>query len=282
MNLQPAKLHESVTILMVPLDQYSAFPGAVDAVLKETRLPFELIIIEGNAPESVRLKLERRKKHHKNIKIIYSAHRPRMAEALNLGFPHIRTRLAFFTHNNVRVTPLWLEHLLKQARDHPGIVCPYVAHHENTVREKDLPEVDMNGFLATREILRSLNGFDEKVSAPLLGMDLAQRSKQHGIAVHRDPFTVLEYEPALFSKSFDLKFFQHQWSEKHVRESVFHMRKKWGLRLHESKYMEWLQKRKRFLQKRPTNAAFDWEELPLRLEFPKISLRKFLQVLTRA
>ena len=99
MNLHPVKLHESVTILLAPLDQYSAFPGAVDAILKETRLPFELIIIEGNAPESVRLKLERRKKQHKNIKIIYSAHRPRLAEAFNLGLPHIRTDLLYaFVH----------------------------------------------------------------------------------------------------------------------------------------------------------------------------------------
>ena len=60
------------------------------------------------------------------------------------------------------------------------------------------------------------------------------------------------------------------------------MRKKWGLKLHEPKYTEWLQKRKHFLQKRPTDAAFGWEELPLSLKFPKISLQKFLQVLTRA
>ena len=46
MNLQPAKKHESVTILLVPYDGYSAFPRAVDAILRETRLPFELIDYE--------------------------------------------------------------------------------------------------------------------------------------------------------------------------------------------------------------------------------------------
>ncbi len=282
MHLHPVKLHEPVTILMVPLDQYSAFPGAVDAVLKETRLPFELILIEGNAPESIRHKLEQRKKSHKNIKIIYSAHRPRMAEAFNLGLVHIRTRIAFFTHNNVRATSLWLEHLLKQAKDNPGVVCPYVARHENTVRERNLPEVDMNGFLVTKELLHLIDSFDENVSVPLLGLDLGQQLKKHGVAIHRDPFTVLEYEPASFSKLFDLKFFQHQWNEKHVRESVHYMRKKWTLKLHEFKYVEWLQKRKHVLQKRPMEVTFGWHDMPPSLGFPKVSLQKFLQALIRA
>lgn len=282
MNLRPIKQHEPVTILMVPMDQYSVFPAAVDAVLKETRLPFEFVIVEGGAPEPIRLKLQRRQKHHKHMKIIYSAHRPRMAEAFNLGLPHIRTRVAFLMNNNVRVTPLWLEHLLERAKENPGLVCPYITDHEPMVKEKDLSEVDMSGFLVTQETLRSLGEFDEKVSVPLLGLDLAQKCKKSGVVIHRDPLTVLEYKSALFPKSTDLKFFQHQWNEKHVRESVSHIHHKWGLKLNESKYLGWVQKRKHFLQKNPSEGPSNKVEVPLHLQSPKIGLRRFLQMLAKA
>ena len=185
-------------------------------------------------------------------------------------------------HNNVRVTPLWLEHLLKGAKESHGVLCPYVAHHEHMVKKKDVPDVNVGGFLATRKALHSLGEFDEKVDVPLLGLDLGLRLDEKGIAVARDPLTVLEYEPALFARAHDLKFFQHQWDEDHLRESVLHMHKKWGLKLQEFKYVEWLRKRKHFLQKRPTDAVFGFEKLPLGLKFPKVSLQKFLQVLIRA
>jgi hypothetical protein len=282
MNLHPPKTHECVTIVLVALDQYSPFLSALDSILKETRLPYELIIVEGNAPESVRLKIERKKRGRKNIKIIYSTHHPRMAEAFNLALPHIRTRLAFFMNNNVRVTPLWLEHLLDHAKNHPGVACPSVAYRETSAHPEGLPEVDMNGFLATREVLRCLGEFDLKVSTPLLGLDLAQHFKAHGIGVHAATLSVIEYEPARFPNSSDLKLFQHQWNEKHLRDSVHHMRGKWGLHLEESRYVLWVQKRNHYLQKRPTDASFGWQELPLQAAFPKVSLKKFLQILTRA
>ena len=284
MNLQPVKKHENVTIILAPFDQYSALPDAAESILRETRPPFELVIIEGNAPGFVRVKLEKLKKHHKNIRIIYTAHCPTLAQAFNLGRPHVRTAHAFFTHNNVRMTPQWLEGLLRHAKEKPGVVCPYVAHHDNPAREKELPEVCLHGFLISKEALDKAGPLDEETAAPLLGLELGLRLKKHGIVIHRDPLTVLLYEPAGVSKSFDIKFFQHQWNENALHTSILHLRKKWALRLQESKYHDWLQQKKRRSSKnRATVAgALAGHGFSLRLDVPKISFRKFLQVLNRA
>lgn len=280
MNLQPAKKHESVTILLVPLYGYSAFPRAVDCILRETRLPFELIIVEANSPDSIRHELEKRKRHRKNIKIIYSNHTPRLAQTLNLGLAHIRTPKVFFMHNNIRVTPHWLENLLQHAKDKHGVVCPYVVPVPGEPH-KDPSELDMHGFLITKETLCLLGEFDEKIASPLLGIDMGQWLKKHQITIHRDLYTVLEHAVLPNCKSFDLKLFQRQLNEKQLRESMIYLSKKWGLRLHESKYVDWLQKKKLLQKKTPPQSVIPWQQLPMHLNFPKLSLKKFLQVLTK-
>ena len=273
MNLQPAKKHESVTILMVPHDGYSAFPRAVDAVMRETRLPFELIIVEGASPNNIRHELEKRKERRKNVKIIYSNHRPRMAEAFNLGLPHIRTCRAFLMHNDVRVTPQWLENLIQHATGKPGVICPYMAEEQGEPLPKEGWEPTLHGFLVDKEVLAKLGEFDTKIAAPLLGVDLGQWLKKHHITVHKDPYTVLEDASQGKLNSFDMKLFHRQWDEKTIRESLVYVNKKWGLNLSESKYMGWLQKKK---------YPPLWPELPEHPAFPKISLKRFLQVLHRA
>lgn len=300
MNLHPAKKHESITIVLAPFDQYSAFARAIEAILKHTRAPFELIILEGGAPQSIRQQIESRKKNLKHVKVIYSNHRPRMAEAFNIALPHIRTQRAFFTHNNLRVTPHWLENLLAYAKSRPGVACPFVTPlHADLSRhfELDYPvtyakdhgqsrsshEVDMHGFLIEKSLLSSIGEFDEKVGTPLVGVDLSQHLKRLDVPVHRDPFTVLEYESSNIRKSFDINMFHHQWDEHHAQESLRYLNKKWGLHLQEASYLEWLEKKRLLLRKRLTAMpSLTWEDPFLSLEFPKIGLKKFLQVLTRA
>ncbi len=287
MNLQPAKKHESVTILMVPHDGYSSFPRAVDALLKETRLPFELIIVEGSAPDSIRHELEKKRDRRKNIKIIYSNHRPRLAQAFNLGLPHIRTRRAFLMHNDIRVTPQWLESLIQHATGKSGVICPFVADLQGEALPKTSDEPDMHGFLIEKETLSRMGEFDEKVASPLLGADFGQWLKKQGIPVHKDPYTILEDISVRSSKSFDMKMFQRQWDEKQLRESLAYLNEKWGLKLSSSKYLAWIQQKKHPEFHKPAlvgggSGPTTWQGLPTRQEFPKLSLKKFLQVLTRA
>jgi len=298
MNLSPAKTQEPVTILMIPFDQYSVFPASVDALYKETRYPFKLIVIEGNAPDNIRHELEKRQKKYGDLKIIYSNHRPRMAEAFNLGLAHIRTPKAFFMHNNLRVTPGWLSNLMEMAKHQTGVICPYVSYAQENLsqtypgdytvtfsqgRVKEANEVDMHGFLITKAILKELGEFDESVSTPLVGVDLGHRLRTKEILVNRDPYTVIEYlAPAVF-KGADLQLFKHQWDDEHTRRTLAYLSEKWSISLDEKKYLEWLAKKRSLCEKKPVlPPPAGPHERTLRMDEPKLGLKKFIQVLRRA
>ena len=141
----------------------------------------------------------------------------------------------------------------------------------------------MHGFLVTKELLGAFGEFDEKISAALMGMEFHQRLKQLGVAVRKDAFTVLEYEFPSFSKSFDLRFFHHQWNEQHAREDLRHLREKWGVLVPEAKCLAWLQKKKQLLHKKPAGRpSAAWDMASLNLDFPKLDFKKFLRILDRA
>lgn len=284
---------------MIPFDQYSVFPSSIDALYKETSYPFKLIVIEGNAPDNIRHELERRQKKYHNFKIIYSNHRPRMAEAFNLGLAHIRTSRAFFMHNNLRVTPGWLSNLMELAKHQTGVICPYVSYAPGNLaqphpgdypvtfsqgRVKETNEVDMHGFLITRQILRELGDFDESVSTPLVGVDLGHRLRTKEILVNRDPYTVIEYLAPTVFKGADLQLFKHQWDDEHTRRTLAYLSGKWSISLDEKKYLEWLARKRSLCEKKP--ALFPPAGLRERFQRmddePKLGLKKFIQTLRRA
>lgn len=296
MNLKPKKSRpDPVTIVMIPFDQYSIFAKAVRNLIRLTKEPFELILIEGSAPHSVRLDLEALKRKYKNIKIIYSDHRPRMAKAFNLALPHIRTQRAFFMHNDVQVKPGWLEALSSFSDRNKGVICPkievlrkdryldphmgYPATFSSLSNFETL--VNMHAFLLDKVILDHIGSFDEEVGTALVGLELTEIMKKHSIAIHQAPLT-LSYEPPALAKSHDLALFAHQWDEAHMRESLAYLKKKWGLDIPEKKYLVWLNQKKALCEKKPffLMPSLD-RSSPFSLKAPKINLRHFIDVLDR-
>ena len=218
---------------------------------------------------SQELRLEKRKKKHKNMQIIYSARPLRMAEAFNLGLVHIRTRHAFLMHNHLFVTPGWLSNLIEQAKSREGVICPYVSPMDTA------PFPMLHAFLATKQLLDGIGLFDESVGTPLLGADLENRLKAIGVPMHRDPYTLLEYQTsALPKKGADSKFFEHQWDDPHAHQTLAYLKQKWGSAPEELKYLEWLTKKKASAKRKPVFALSAWS-LPL-------ASAKLIQVLHRA
>jgi hypothetical protein len=286
MKLSPTKSQEPVTILMIPLDQYSVFPKSVDAVFKETHYPFKLIVIEGNAPVKIRYELEERQKKNSNFKIIYSNHRPRMAEAFNLGLPHIRTSRAFFMHNNIRVTADWLSRLVTLTKHHTGVICPHISYAGNPFFQERVPEtheIDPRGFLITKELLKEIGEFDESVITPLLAMDLRNLFRTKNILVYRDPHTIMEHLTPGPLKGSDLQFFKHQWNDEHSHETLAYWSKKWSVALDERKYSDWLAKKGSSVAKKPVFFFPSGQPTTLiRIGEPKLDFKKFIEVLRRA
>jgi hypothetical protein len=274
MNLQPAKKHEPVTILMVPLDRYSAFLKCVDTLYKETHWPFKLVLVEGNAPEGVRHELEKRKQKHGNMRILYSDHHPRMAEALNLGLVHVRTKHVVLMHNGLLVTAGWLSNLMEHARVESGVLCPYISQ---TQEESLMP---LPVCLLTKELLENIGLFDESVSTALLGADFMNLLKAKHVPVHKKTASILHHAALPAPKGTDLKLFRHQWEDLHAHQTLAYFRQKWGIAPEEAKYREWLAKKRTLSVQKPVfPMPMMTAGAPLRIPDPKISFKKFLQVL---
>ena len=65
---------KQLTVILMPFERFSSFARAVDHLQRSIDVPFNLIIVEGNAPDSVRVSLEKRQRRYKNVTIIYSEH----------------------------------------------------------------------------------------------------------------------------------------------------------------------------------------------------------------
>jgi len=277
MNLRPSRTHEPVTILMVPFDRFSVFPRTVDNLLKETAHPFKLIIVEGNAPEAIRHELEQRKRKHKNIQILYSERHLRMAEAFNLGLVHIRTPHIVLMHNHLFVTPGWLSELIENAPAKNAILTPYIGNTNGT------PFSFLHAFMAKKELLDEIGLFDESVGTPFWGIDLDNRLKAKNVAIHRQTSSILEYQGPALLKGADLKLFKHQWDDPHTRQTLAYMKQKWGSAPEETKYLEWLEKKRSSARMRPIPVL---PPMPLTSATPlmnaTVSFRKLIQVLNQA
>lgn len=255
-HLLPKK-QESVSVVMIPFDQYEIFPKAVDLLYEETRHPFQLIVVEGNSSELVRQTLEKKKQTKKNMKIIYTSHHPTMAQAYNLGLQQSRTAYTVFMHNNLLATPEWLSHLAKAALRRSGVVSPYVStigyangkasnyllSCRGTFHPLPESDLDLHTFWAPTAVLKEIGGFDESLGTAFQWIDLTLRLKQSGVAIARDPYTFVEFYPPKKIKSLETKLRHAQWNGFSLRENIAYIGQKYGITVDESKLAQWLHQR---------------------------------------
>ena len=278
--------NDRVTIVMVPYEQYSAFPKAIDALYRYTKHPFDLIIIEGNAPDFIRSVLEKREKYHGNIRIIYTNHQPLAGEARNLALPYLRNPFAFFMDNDVCVTAGWLANLVRCLKEtgaeivYPSILNTqnptYILNSGNALQEN--MDINVHGFLITKKALEHIDGFDENTSSFILGLDLGLKAKAKNIEVHKDAKTCLKRDFAFSGKTQDIRLFHRQWDAEYHQRSLAYLKQKWAIELDERKYMDWLTNKGQDLKQsaKSYSAKGAKERLQSRMNFARIGIKRLL------
>lgn len=279
-------LDGQVTVVLVPYEQYSTFPKAVDALYERTDRPFQLILIEGNAPERIRTSLERRKKYRKNIKIIYTDHLPLAGEARNLALPHLRTPFVFFMDNDVRVTNGWLSNLIRCSTETGAeIVYPSILNTQNPIYTfngggtlQENMDINAHGFLITKKALDRIGKFDENANAFTLGLDLGLKAKANNIEVRLDTKTWLRRDFVFSGSPQDVKLFRQQWDLGTHQRSLSHLKHKWDIELDERKYLDWLQIKSQNLKysTKPYSVKGIKDHLQYRLNSARINLSRLL------
>lgn len=238
---------KDLTVIMIPCEKFSPFAKAVDDLYKAADVPFNLIIVEGNAPDSVRASLEKKQRKHKNITILYSNQPASIGAAVNLAAPHLKTPYAFIMDNDVRIPRGSLSIFLRCAKEKGyGIICP----QNFTVRRGPASRKGIGVqtcFMITRDALQKLGKFDEKATPLTLGIDIRMAADEHGIPILNETATSLELDGPSVIWPMDAALHSFQWNEQRVQDSLRSLEQKWGICLPEQDYVLWLERKKQDL-----------------------------------
>lgn len=244
---------KDITIIMVPYERYSVFPKAVDDLYRTIQTPFNLIVVEGNAPEDVRIKLEKRQAQHANMTIIYTNHCPALANAFNLALPHCKTPFMLFMDNEVRLTQETLEKMLDAAQQNQAaVICP-----QDSLMERQIHAMKGNGretraavntfglkpcFLLAQEVLQGMGKlFDEGSSPYTVGVDFIYKLQSKGFKVQELEGAKIENRSETPLRLSDYPLFRTQWNRERLLQSFEQLEKRWGVRLAEDPvYGAWL------------------------------------------
>jgi len=244
--------HKDLTVIMVPFERFSCFAKAVDDLYESIDVPFNLIVVEGNAPESVRHSLERRQRKHKNITIIYSDRHISAGAAVNLASPHVNTQFAFLMDDEMRITPESMGKLLRNAREKKaGIICPsnYVLPQptDATWNQSSLHD-SHTCFLITAEALQKIGKLDESMTPCTAGIDIRMAADSAGVAIASEMSARVGRDNQSLIMPMDAELHSFQWNSERVHSSIEKLGKKWGVHLQKKDYFHWLEGKKRALK----------------------------------
>ncbi len=106
-----------VTIIMVPRERYSGIVESIESLYANTPSDmFELVVIDGALPDSIRRWLENAAKE-RGFRFIHEAFPPTPNEARNRALEHVTTPYILFADNDVLYTPGWLPTLVNTAKE---------------------------------------------------------------------------------------------------------------------------------------------------------------------
>ena len=251
---------KDLTIVLVPYERFSSFPKAIDDLFRIVTVPFNLIVVEGNAPESVRSALERRERQHRNITIIYSKDHLSVPAAFNLSIPHIETKFALLIDNDIRITNESIHSMIQSAKNgYHGIVSPKNCLVPRKLRmqsscgeEDGYCEISSLGirccFLISKEAIEKLGKLDESMNPLAMGVEITMLARSKGITIGMDQSACLQ---CLFDhklRSLDRVLYRFQWDPVRTGVSRRILAERWGINLQDEPYGMWLDEKKRFLE----------------------------------
>jgi GT2 family glycosyltransferase len=260
--------HLTITIVIVPREQFSKTQASLESIFEHTRLPFTLIYVDGNAPPPVRRYLERQVAE-KGFRLIREDRYLSANVARNLAVPHLKTKYTVFMDNDVIVSPNWLEPLVDCANETDcWVVGPfycvgdlgdpvihtmgadhgidevhgkrhwrerhfYCGQKLNAVRgelhRRPIDLVEFHCLLMRTEVFERLGAFDEALLSYFDHNDLCLQVRNSGGAIYVEPRSLVTYiAPPPFAIS-DVPYFLLRWSNRWIDASVAHFTRKHGI-----------------------------------------------------
>lgn len=258
-----------ITIVVTPRERFSYTRESLESIYQYTTLPFKLIYVDGNAPQSIRQYLETQSRE-KNFQLIRTDYYLFPNRARNIGLAQVNTPYVVFIDNDVVVAPGWLEALVQCAESTGAAVvgplmCQYLPVHEvihfaggesrvirdiknrNRLREKmyrqgqrvtdvraklkrtETELCEFHCMLVRTAIFEQVGQFDEQMLNTKEHLDFCMKVRQVGGSVYFEPDSVATYVPPSPIRWVDLHFYMLRWSDAWELHSLTHLRETWNL-----------------------------------------------------
>lgn len=258
-----------VTLIIVPRERFSFTSQSLESIYQNTRVPFELIYVDGNSPLKVRRYLDDQSQE-KSFRLIRSNTYLSPNESRNIGLQEVKTPYLVFMDNDVIVSAGWLGNLLLCAEETgAAVVGPLMCQDEpvhqmihfaggeahiwtdkfgrRRLREKmyrqgqqtDKVErqlqrqvtelAEFHCILVRRSIFELLGGLDEAMMNTKEHLDFCMSVRQAGGEVYFEPSSVVTYVPGPPLQLMDLPFYMLRWSDDWTLSSLHRLRDKWNL-----------------------------------------------------
>lgn len=255
------------TVAIVPRERFSHMDKTICSVLENTRIEYDLIVVDGKTPVQIRDRFQR-DLEQAHATIIRSDSYITPNEARNLAANSVKTEYVVFLDNDTLVGPRWLEELIACA-DETGAaqvgplqfigdfqrqtihIAGGFLHEVNengrkvlydeqrlfeaklkTVREPlrrlQCDYIEFHCMLLKRDVLESIGGLDEQMRSVHEHIDLALELRRKDQNIYLEPKALATYIPPQEVPWFDLPYFEIRWCEEWTVPSVEHFRQKWG------------------------------------------------------
>jgi GT2 family glycosyltransferase len=257
----------SATIVFVFRERLSPTLACLQHLLCTTSGPFELICVDGGAPESISASLRELAAKH-CFTLIRSEHYLSPNESRNLALKHVQTPYVVFVDNDVKVSQNWLDPLVRCAeetgawlvaplymesigrelkvhmfggkvrvRDADGRPAYFEKHnleHEPLNGERQLGRqetelIEFHALLMNMEAYRSLGPLDEKFFSCSEHADLCLAVKKAGKQIYLEPSSVIIHEIPDRLDDIDREYFALRWSDAWTQASLERLAEKYGI-----------------------------------------------------
>jgi hypothetical protein len=237
---------KELTVVMVPYENFSSFSRAIGYLHRTLKFPFNLLVVEGNAPGEVRAELEKWQHRCGNVSVIYSPAPLSLGAAYNLAVPHIKTPYAFFLDNATRPAPGLVASLLHRAMEtRADVIGPEHSRVEPFLRDAaggPANRIQTLGirpcFLASAAALQALAPFEDELNPFALSVDISMRAREKRLTIESceggatDALCVPQAADRILSR--------FHWNIDRMVYSVKHLEQRWNLSPGPDAYSRWL------------------------------------------
>jgi GT2 family glycosyltransferase/predicted Zn-dependent protease len=150
---------DMVSIIMLTYNALEYTKKCIDSLYANTRIPFELVLVDNNSGDGSREYLQQLAENKANIKLILNDENRGFAGGNNQGVEQASGKYVLLLNNDVLVAPGWLESLVAalQRDVHIGMVGPITNHISGRQKVAQVPYTDEKDFPQFAATVRSIN-----------------------------------------------------------------------------------------------------------------------------